>query len=73
MARKSTRVPAPHFLVSSTANGWFVCMCGCGYAAVCPHCVPPAPSEVPTVLCDAEQRRLKIGPYAVEHHPMLDH
>lgn len=66
MARKSTRLPAPHFLVSSTAHGWFVCMCGCGYVAVCLHCVPFASRELPNSFCDAEQRRLKIGPSALE-------
>ena len=77
MARKTktTRLPDSHFLVSSTAPGWYVCMCGCGYVAVCLHCVPTASHDVPTNFCDVEQRRLKIGPYAVEHEhqQMLDH
>ena len=75
MARKTktTRLPDAHFLVSSTAPGWFVCMCGCGYVAVCLHCVPFASRELPTHFCDAEQRRLKRGPYAVEVQQMLDH
>ncbi|GCE48248.1 hypothetical protein EI42_06126 [Thermosporothrix hazakensis] len=25
--------------VSSAAFGWFLCVCGCGRVAVCPHCV----------------------------------
>ncbi len=66
MAKKSTRLPAPHFLVSSTTNGWFVCMCGCGYAAVCLHCLPTASADVPSCLCDAEERRLHVGPYALD-------
>lgn len=72
MARKSARLPAPHFLVPSTAHGWFVCLCGCGYVAVCLHCVPFASRHLPTTFCDAEQWRLKIGPFAVDHQQMHD-
>jgi len=65
MARKSTRLPAPHFLFSSTVNGWLVCMCRCGYAAVCLYCVPTASSDIPTCLCDAEERRFHAGRSAI--------
>ncbi len=63
MAKKSTRFPAPHFLVSRASNGWFVCMCGC--AAVCLHCVPTASSDVPLCLCDAEEWCLHVGSYVL--------
>jgi hypothetical protein len=61
MAKKSTRFPAPHFLVSSTAEGWLVCACGCGYVAVCRHCVPTAPSHIATCSCSTEKRRFQRG------------
>jgi hypothetical protein len=66
MARKgSAHVSAPHSrLVRSMAFGYYVCPCGCGFVAVCRHCVPDAPLGVPEGLCDAEQRRLKKGKYA---------
>jgi len=49
----------PHRLVSSTADGWFVCSCGCGLVAVCRHCVPNAHVSVPEYPCwKVEQERL---------------
>lgn len=56
--KKSAKQPAPHFLVPGFLPGWLVCRCGCGYVAVCRHCVPTAPVEVAHVMCPAERRRL---------------
>ncbi len=58
------RTKSNHFLVRGAVDGWFVCCCGCGYIAVCRHCIPNAPSLVDTAYCDAEERRLRIGKYA---------
>jgi hypothetical protein len=66
MGRRSSRYPADHFLVRGFVDGWFICSCGCGYVAVCRHCVPGAPGSVAAVLCDAEEWRLKAGRYAKE-------
>jgi hypothetical protein len=64
MGRRASRNPASHFLVRGSVDGWFVCMCGCGYVAVCRHCMPGVSRGVDEALCDAEQRRLKVGKYA---------
>jgi len=64
MKRKSGRVPDNHWLVRGASDGWFVCMCGCGFVAVCAHCVSVVPAGVDTCLCDAEERRLGVGQYA---------
>ena len=64
--KKSTKQPGPHFLVPGYVPGWLVCSCGCGYVAVCRHCVPTAPQEVPSGRCDAEQQRLHLGRYATQ-------
>ena len=64
MKKKSGRVPDAHLLVRGAVDGWFVCSCGCGYVAVCSHCVPGLAQSIPTCLCDAEQRRLRVGRYA---------
>lgn len=64
--RASAVIPGDHFLVPGSMDGWFVCACGCGYVAVCRHCVPTASQQVGTVLCDAEERRLGVGVYAPE-------
>ncbi len=58
--------PAEHFLVRGLVDGWFICACGCGYVAVCRHCVPDAPGSVAVAYCDGEQRRLRMGRYAEE-------
>ena len=61
MGGRSRRLPDKHFLVRSTSDGWYVCMCGCGYVAVCEHCVPHASVSVPRCSCkhvQAEQERL---------------
>jgi len=64
LARRASSVPGAHVLVRGSIDGWFVCSCGCGYVAVCRHCVPAAPGSVSEAFCDGEQRRLKIGKYA---------
>ncbi len=64
MARRANRYPDNHFLVCGAADGWFICSCGCGYVAVCRHCIPNIPASVDEALCDAEERRLRVGKYA---------
>jgi hypothetical protein len=64
MGRRPSRYPDDHFLVRGSVDGWFICSCGCGYVAVCRHCVPNAPASIGEVLCDAEERRLQVGKYA---------
>jgi hypothetical protein len=69
MTRKQpAKQMAPHWMVPGFLPGWFVCSCGCGYVAVCRHCVPTALSSVPQIRCDAELRRLRLGPYAKQEY-----
>ena len=64
MGRRPKLYPGNHLLVRGSVDGWYVCACGCGYVAVCRHCLSSVPRGVPETWCDAEARRLKIGPYA---------
>ena len=56
-----------HTFVRGCSDGWYVCV-WCGAVAVCWHCLPDVSADaaigVSECYCDAEQQRLKIGPYA---------
>lgn len=59
------QVPGPHFMVLGSSHGYAICQCGCGYAAVCPHCLPHyllKTDRPPLFLC----RKAREGKLSVE-------
>jgi hypothetical protein len=52
---------ASHAVVPSLTPGYVVCHCGCGYLGVCRHCVPSAPTHLPSYLCETAQAMRQAG------------
>lgn len=50
-----------HRIEPGPTAGLFVCLCGCGYVGVCRHCVPSAPLNLPSLLCEEARALVASG------------